>query len=159
MSNPRIKPQPLFHERQIGNYCRYHAVNNLFGKSICSLVTFNKYCNEYDKLNKMDRISKTKCVYYNNGDTDNIFGYIIQKAGYNIKMTHYDFYKPTKITLVSNTIGMILYNKSHTYCIRKYNNRFYLIDSIKLQIQEISDPIQYCEKANLGIIVVDPICT
>ena len=158
MSNPKIITPAMFHERHIGSYCRCHAVNNLFGKSIISLVEFNKYCDEYDTINNMNRISKTKYIYYNNVNTDNIFGYIIQKAGYNIKMTHFDFYKPTTITLSDLTIGMIIYNKSHTFCIRKYKNKFYLIDSMKQQIQEIKDPIQYCKKANLGIIVVDPIC-
>ena len=155
MTNSLITPSTIFHERQIGNYCRCHAINNLFGKSICPLQLFIKYCDEYDKLNNMNSLSRTKYIYYNNGNTDNIFGYIIEKAGFKIEMIHYDFYKPVKITILPQTIGMIVYNKSHTYCIRKYTNKFYLIDSMRTQIIELPNPVQYCKKNNLGVIVVN----
>lgn len=77
----------IYHEKQIGNYCRCHAINNLVGKQICSTQEFNRLCDEFDKKNGFTTpSSKLKYLFYNNGGTENIFGYILQKKGYTIKM-------------------------------------------------------------------------
>ena len=41
----------LYHERQVGSYCRLHAINNLMGRQICSIREFDALCSEFDKMN------------------------------------------------------------------------------------------------------------
>lgn len=147
----------IYHERQKGNYCRCHAINNLVGKQICSLNTFNKLCDEFDKKNDFEvPSSKLKYIFYNNGGTDNIFGYILKKNNYKIKMTHYDYYKSKVIQLKNDKkmLGFIVYNRCHTFCIRKIKDEYYLIDSMKSRIQKIN-PQSYCKRRNLGVICVE----
>jgi hypothetical protein len=77
----------MYHEKQRGNYCRCHAINNLLGFQLVSLAEFDKLCDEFDNIHKFARgSSKNHHLFYNNGQTDNIFGYIMQKKGLYVKM-------------------------------------------------------------------------
>jgi len=145
----------LYHERQRGNYCRLHAINNLIGKQICALPTFDRLCDEYDNINKFDKgSSKRLHIFYNNGNSYNNFGYVLNKCGYKTKMTHYDYYNNKTVNHNSKTLGFILYSNSHAFCIRKYQNKFYLIDSLRPK-EIIVDPLTYCNRGNMGVIRVD----
>ena len=109
----------IYHERQVGNYCRCHALNNVMGMKVVTVQEFNKYCDEYDKQNGFELgCSKKNCFFYNNGNEDNIFGYILSKKGYNITMKHHDINKGSNISSGSKTIGYIVYNQRHTYCMK-----------------------------------------
>ena len=142
----------IYHERQRGNYCRLHALNNFIGKHTCNFAQFNKYCDEYDTINKVSKKTSRSQIFYNNGGNDNIFGYILGKSGYSYKMHHYDFYRNKTIKICSETSGFILYTKQHAFCIKKHtDNQFYLIDSMKTKPMLV-DPISYCKKINLGVI-------
>lgn len=123
----------IYHERQVGSYCRCHALNNLMGMGLVTREEFDKYCDEFDKLNGFEvGCSKKNCVFYNNGNTDNIFGYVLSKKGYNVTMKHYDFYSHKRMPQPSNkTIGYIVYNQQHTYCVRYIGTELFLIDSMK----------------------------
>ena len=69
----------MYHEKQQGNYCMKHAINNLIGKELCSNKEFDIYCDELDKLNDFEKgVSKSK-LFYNNGGINNIFGYVMTK--------------------------------------------------------------------------------
>ena len=115
----------IYHEKQKGNYCRCHAINNMVGKQLITIVEFNKYCDAFDALNKFDKgSSKQKHYFYNNGGANNIFGYILQQKGYKPQMTHYDISKSKKVIQSRRLIGYIVYNRGHTYCIRKIKNDF-----------------------------------
>lgn len=122
----------LYHERQVGAYCRLHAINNLMGRQICSTREFDTLCGEFDKLNRVENnISRTGQVFYNNGGVDNIFGHVIlKKSGIRVDsliMKHKDFYrveapKVEETISVSDEVfilrGFIVYNARHTWCIR-----------------------------------------
>ena len=84
----------IYHEKQVGSYCRLHAINNLIGKKLVSTSEFNKLCDNYDKIKKYIKgISKNKHYFINNGGSDNIFGFVLESKGYKPHMIHYDFYK------------------------------------------------------------------
>ena len=34
----------IYHEKQVGSYCRLHAINNLIGKKLVSTSEFNNLC-------------------------------------------------------------------------------------------------------------------
>ena len=75
----------MFHQRQKGSYCRCHAINNMIGQEFISLSEFNKYCDEFDRKNHFSPgSSRNGHMFYNNGLTDNIFGYILEKKGIKI---------------------------------------------------------------------------
>lgn len=146
----------IFHQKQVGNYCRCHALNNVFRFTVCDLKTFSLYCDEFDlKHNFTKGSSKNHFMFYNYGNIDNIFRYVIQKQANsicktigknidNLYMKHYDFYKNKTVPNIheyknnSNYIGCIVYNVRHTYSIRKIGNEFYRIDSMKQTPQKIN---------------------
>ena len=149
----------MYHEKQQGNYCMKHAINNLIGKELCSNKEFDIYCDELDKLNDFEKgVSKSK-LFYNNGGINNIFGYVMTKKNINVEFTYYS-YEKTNSGIFSNLktkclLGFIVYNKQHTYCVRRINNRYYLIDSMSSRIVEITDRFeQYLCRKNLGLIGV-----
>jgi len=149
----------IYHEKQRGNYCRLHAINNIIGKQICSVQNFDKYCDEFDKNNKFEKNTTRRHIFYNNGGNDNIFGYVLNKtikdstSDHDIKynMEHYDFYKKKTIKTLPNTIGYLLYSQNHAFCIRKIDDQFYLIDSLRSK-PTIVKPHIFCNKQKLGVI-------
>jgi hypothetical protein len=145
----------MYIEKQQGNYCRCHALNNLVGKPLISLKEFDIYCDEFDKKNHYDiGSSRNKYFFYNNGLTDNIFGYILQKKGFNIEMEHYDFYRPRKIrNCEKGTIGYIIYNTQHTWCVRVVDSEYWVIDSMKREVQKLND-LGSLERKGVGVILV-----
>ena len=120
----------IYHEKQIKNYCRLHAINNLLGYQKYSYTTFNKKCDELDNKNNFPiGFSKNTYTFYNNGGNDNIFGYLLNDYKLN-------FIKTNTIYIKNNILGYIVFNNNHTWCIKNIENKLYLIDSLK------SKPIQ-----------------
>ena len=149
----------MYHEKQQGNYCMKHAINNLIGKELCSNKEFDIYCDELDKLNNFEKgVSKSK-LFYNNGGINNIFGYVMTKKNINVEFAYYS-YEKTNSGMFSNLkteclLGFIVYNKQHTYCVRYLDNKYYLIDSMAPRIVDITDRVdQYLCRKNLGLIAV-----
>ena len=145
----------IYQERQVGNYCRCHAINNLIGKKLVTIPEFNKYCDSFDVLQKFEKgSSRNKYFFYNNGLIDNIFGYILAQKGIHIKMEHYDFYKSKRIKPHTNlTIGYIVYNANHTYCVRYINNTPYLIDSMRSKPQKLPN-VNILNRKGVGVIAI-----
>ena len=145
----------MFHQKQKGSYCRCHAINNIIGREIITIGEFDRLCDEYDKKNGfLTGSSKRGHLFYNNGGVDNIFGYIMSKKGIQVKMDHYDFYSSKKIKHQNNrTIGYIIYNRGHTYCIRILNGERWLIDSMRAKPQKIGS-MGVVEKRGIGVICV-----
>ena len=133
----------VYHERQIGNFCRCHALNNLLGTRIVTTQEFNGLCDEFDNIHTYEKgCSRNKYFFINNGGEDNIFGYILHKKDTHYKMNHYDIYTNKTIIPHKNSIGFIVYNQNHTFCIRKIDSTFYLIDSMRSNIIKVN-PQQY----------------
>lgn len=122
----------IYHQKQYQNYCRLHAVNNLLGYQKFSFEEFNKKCDEFDKKNNfVIGFSRRTCAFYNNGNEDNIFGYLL---GNQFTMEYFNNQNINKDKL----IGFICFNNNHTWCIRYFNNSYYLIDSLKNNINLIN---------------------
>ena len=128
-------------------------MNNLVGKKICEFNIFDQYCQEFDNKNNFAKNTSKGQIFYNNSGNDNILGYVLEKGGYNYSMHHYDFYRNKTINIHENTIGFILYTTSHAFCIRRYEDKFYLIDSAKPQ-PIVMDPVQFCKRPMLGVIEI-----
>ena len=150
----REKIPTLYHEKQYRNYCRCHALHNLIGKKILSSFSeFDTLCDSFDRENKYDvGVSRRNYFFINNGNTDNIFGYILGKKGYHVRMNHYDYYKRKKIVPDPKSLGFIVYTHSHTYCVRNINGVLYQIDSMRRAIMPINTKL--LERPGLGVIDV-----
>ena len=145
----------MYHEKQIGNYCRCHAINNLMGKQICSRKEFDILCDEFDAMNGFTQSSsKLKYIFYNNGGIHNIFGHVLTKKGNVIRMEHHDYYSSKAICLQDHSLqGIILYNRSHTYCLRPTKTGYVIIDSMRTTMQPITIKA-FCKPRNIGAISV-----
>ena len=143
----------IYHERQRGSYCRCHAINNLIGSHLVTFKEFDTLCDEYDKSKSYEKgTSRNKHYFINSGGSDNILGYCLRKKGKQVNMTHYDYYKAKQITLHPKSIGVIIYNRGHTYCARLISGKLHLIDSMRGNIQPIS--IASLQRRGLGVIDV-----
>lgn len=145
----------MYHEKQISNYCRCHAINNLFGKQLISLKEFDQYCDDFDRKNHFSvGCSKSHHMFNNYGGTNNIFGYVLERKNIKCTMKHYDFYSNQKnIQKHDNLIGYIVYNTRHTWCIKFVKNIFYCIDSMKRNIIQLQN-IETCNRKQLGVIEI-----
>ncbi len=146
----------MFIQRQKGGYCRCHAINNMIGRELISLSVFDKYCDAFDKKNNFSHgSSKNGHMFYNNGLTDNIFGYILEREGMKIKMEHFDYYQSKKIkNCGKRTIGYIIYNMRHTWCVRVVNGEYFLIDSMRSGASKLNN-LTSLERKGIGVIKVD----
>ena len=143
----------IYHEKQFRNYCRCHAINNLYGRQIVTVGEFDKYCDAFDISHKISKgVSRRNYYFINNGGIDNIFGYILGAKGEKIGMHHYDYFKKKDIHLHPKSIGMIVYSQSHTFCVRMIDGVLYKIDSLSRSIQKVS--VKMFERVGLGVIDV-----
>ena len=146
----------LYHEKQIGDFCRLHAINNLIGKQICTPKEFITYCNKFDQINKfVENCSAKKHFYYNNGGVNNIFGFVLYNKNYIVEMRTFDFNRKSDIPINNSKklLGYIIFDKGHTWCIRKVNNEYFLIDSMKSSIIKVNLEM-YIRNKNLFFIEV-----
>jgi hypothetical protein len=148
----------IYHERQVGNYCRCHALNNLMGKKLLELSKFDEYCVKYDTKNKFCKNCSKSQMFYNYGGNNNIFGFCLEQCKQNIVMVHHDFYKIKNVNItkcISNKkfIGFILYNNHHTWCGKNINGTIYIIDSMRNNIQKINNS-NILNRRGLGVIEI-----
>ena len=148
-------PPKLFHQSQQGSYCRLHAINNIIGREVCNIPDFNKLCDEFDKKNKFEiNCSKNSHEFYNNGDSDNIFGYVMKNKGIDVRMIGYDRHRKTDINIedFEDLLGAIVLQPGHTFCIRYYDNKWYVIDSLNGSEPEVQ--MNYFKNRNMGFLFV-----
>ena len=146
---------PLFHQRQQGSYCRYHSVNNLLGRQICTTSEFDKYCDELDTKNKFEiKCSKNSQEFYNNGGDNNIFGYTMKKKGINTRMEGFDRHRktPINITDTEDLVGAFVLSPGHVWCVRYVDGHWYVIDSMNGSEPEVQ--MNYFQNKNLAFIFV-----
>jgi hypothetical protein len=135
----------MFHQKQFRNYCRCHAINNFLGYEAIVYSNFDNSCDEFDKKNEMPLISKSNYYFYNNGGNNNIFGHIFKKLNFKCKLETIMNYKTNNSALEISNIniekvkGFIIFNNHHTWCIRKHENKFFIIDSLSWMIKSLNN--------------------
>ena len=121
----------IYHEKQKGDLCRLHAINNILGFKYLDEAEFSILCDKFDKMTKMDKLSRI--VFYNSGGLFNIFGYCIFRK-FNIRMKHHEMGKKKDISISNDknmeTLGYFIYNLYHVWVVRKIDNSLYLVDSL-----------------------------
>jgi hypothetical protein len=156
----------IYWESQVNGLCRLHSINTFFKYKKYTSGEFIKFCNEYDeeknKLYNMEMSCKSFDLV--NSDQQNIISYIIHKNYiytkyypinfiYLDKITKDEFYK-VHTTLNLNTF--FIYNELHIWIIKKYNNKWYEVNSLNgvKELHCIIDVYDFIKsKKNTGYII------
>lgn len=152
----------IYWESQSGGLCRKHSLNAYFEGPKISSNDFPKLCREYDKYiydkyNVKINTEADDCMF---ASDMGIISYIVKKYNhtycfhfpinyidYTIKL--YDINK--FIDWINNTDFFFVYNHTHIWGVKKYNNQWYKVDSLS-GIYPINVSGIINEK-NVGIIV------
>lgn len=163
----------IFHSRQTPSEdsCRMHALNAFFGYAKLSKISFSRYCDQFDKLNKL-HIGTTKEYFtvMENGDT--IFSFIIQeifksKNSFDNQPLHKTLYLPKNTKYIYEELentdnnfildGYFEFTDLHVWYTKRLQNdnqnssKWFLIDSIEKKVKIYSScPIDI----GLGHIIV-----
>ena len=161
----------IYHESQIGNYCRLHSLNAFFGFKKYSINEFSKFCDEYDIINKNLYNINSSCKTFDliSSNQQNIISYILKKNFIYSKFYPLNFlYQSNNIIkdeeilnkqllyILEKISRFFIYNQNHIWVIKKYNNEWYEIDSLR-GVNKIYTDIFYFIKNNKNIGYIMPI--
>ena len=151
----------IYWERQVGGNCRIHSLNSFFGFNKYSEITFNKHCNDYDNINKYLYNTNISCKNFDlvNSNQQNIISYILKKNNIYTKYCPinyvYSFIKNDIQDYINKNLNrLFMYNEGHIWAIKKYNNTWYEIDSLRGVIKINTDIISFIKNfKNVGFII------
>lgn len=125
----------IFCERQRGDMCRMHSLNNYNGNSFLNENEFFKLCDEYNKLiaglnsRSMDGFAEGRSIVsYIMDKIFNKFIILIPINSYNNSRSHLDIDHYNELLRKSNCF--FEFNRNHIWVNKKINNKFYKIDSL-----------------------------
>ena len=125
----------LFCERQRGDMCRMHSINNYFGEAFMNESDFFKYCDDYDEIIKglnsrsMDGFAEGRSIVsYIMDKKFNKFLLLIPINSYNASRNHLDIEHYDELLKKCNCF--FEFNKNHIWVNRKVKNIYYKIDSL-----------------------------
>ena len=146
----------IFCERQRGDMCRMHSINNYLGSPLIKEKQFFDYCIEYDKLIKglhsesMDGFAEGRSIVSFIMDKIlNKFLLLIPINSYNNSRKHLDLEHYNE--LLKKTTCFFEFNKTHIWVNKKINDIFYKIDSLS----GINETNVKCLNDNGYLIVID----
>lgn len=125
----------IFCERQRGDLCRMHSINNYFGISKINEKDFYEYCDKYDKL--IEGLESRNMDGFAEGRS--IVSYIMDVLARKfILLIPYDSYISSRQHLDMNFYNKIFnkvncffeFNKNHIWINKKINNKMFKIDSL-----------------------------
>ena len=129
-----MKPN-LFCERQRGDMCRMHSVNNYIGRELLNEKEFFNYCDNYDELiyglnsRNMDGFAEGRSIV--SFIMDKVFCkflLLIPINSYNKSRIHLDMEHYNELLRKCNCF--FEFNKNHIWVNKKINDSFYKIDSL-----------------------------
>lgn len=125
----------IFCERQRGNMCRMHSINNYIGNNILNEELFYNYCDNYDKqiigLNSrnMDGFSEGRSIVsYIMDKIFNKYLLLIPINSYKESREHLnlEFFNE----YIKKCSCYFEFNRNHIWVNKKINNKYYKIDSL-----------------------------
>ena len=153
----QLKINNIYYERQDGGLCCKHAINAFFGYCKVSTPQFELYQKEYDAKYNIKFNIKTSCKLFDivSSDQKNIVSYILQinKIYTRYYALNQLFKKNINDFIIKILTGefFFIYNESHIYGVKYFNNNWYTIDSINgisaININTLS------EQKNIGFII------
>ena len=137
----------MYCEKQQGNLCRMHSINNFYQSRKLSPQQFYNYCDQYDQL--YNTTNSRNCDMFNEGR--NVIGFILEKISNDFTLLLYN----NEISIIKpylNEISNIFcFNHSHIWIRKKINNQWYNLDSLSSP-HKIQNPLQ----PTLGFMIVIP---
>ncbi len=125
----------VFCERQRGDMCRMHSINNFIGKEILNEEDFYNYCDNYDEIIKglnsrsMDGFAEGRSIVsFIMDKIFNKFLLLIPINSYNKSRIHLDIEHYNELLRKCNCF--FEFNKNHIWVNKKINSCFYKIDSL-----------------------------
>ena len=146
----------LFCERQRGNMCRMHSINNYIGRELLNEKEFFNYCDNYDEL--IDGLNSRNMDGFAEGRSivsflmDKVFSkflLLIPINSYNKSRIHLDMEHYNELLRKCNCF--FEFNKNHIWVNKKINNSFYKIDSLS----GINETNVKCLSNNGYFLVID----
>ena len=148
----------IYWERQVGGNCRIHSLNSFFGLKKYSEFEFNKYCKKYDNINLSLYNTIISCKQFDlvNSNQQNIISYILKQNNIYTKYYPINFIYINEINdIISNSLKrFFIYNANHIWVIKKYNNDWYEVDSLRGINKINTDIINFIKNCkNAGFII------
>lgn len=146
----------IFYETQSGGLCRMHSINGYFGTHKISQSQFQEYIKKYDIEYKKKYNFDSSCLSFDliASDQKNIVNFILKQFGiYSRYFALNQLYrKPlSNITDILEGHYFFIYNEGHIWGCRKYNDKWYKVDSLSgVTVININNIL--CEK-NIGFII------
>ena len=128
---------PYF-ERQQGGLCRKHAINNFLGREELKTGNFYKLCDEYDGIYSSEiGVSSRDYDYFAEGR--NVNGYYLEEKKSYLTLTldnkNLGLLQPYLLKLNDFIEGFFVFNENHIWTIKRENNSWLELDSLKKPIE------------------------
>lgn len=134
----------IYCEKQEGDLCRMHSLNNFFQKREMNTNKFYEYCDAYDKYYKTK--NSRSIDMFNEGR--NVIGFVL-KQYYNIfTLLVYDLNLIKKF--LPDLSNIFSFSKNHIFIYKKINNEWFKIDSLSRPQKQ--SPLT----KNFGYLIVIP---
>lgn len=149
----------IYCEKQRGDLCRLHSINNYFGYEKYKEKEFYEFCYNYDKLipglksSKMDGFAEGRSIISYIMGINNIFILLIPINIYSGSRTHIDIDRYNKF--LNNIDSCFEFNSSHIWINKKKGGVWYRIDSIS-GINTIDNP-NFNNNSNGFFLVIENI--
>lgn len=137
----------MYCERQQGNLCRMHSINNYYQSKKLTQQEFYNYCNQYDQLYKTT--NSQNADMFNEGR--NVVGFILEKISNDFTLLLYQ--KDIQIIkpYLNQITDIFCFNSGHIWIRKKIHNQWFNLDSLS-GAHKIANPLQ----PTLGYMVVIP---
>lgn len=146
----------IYCEKQRGDLCRLHSINNYFGYEKYSEKEFYRFCDAYDKLiiglnsRNMDGFAEGRSIISYIMDINKIFVLLIPINSYSGSRAHLDMERYSRF--LNNIESCFEFNKSHIWINKKLDGIWYKIDSIS-GINSIDKPNFHNNETGFFLVV------
>jgi hypothetical protein len=157
----RNSPAP-YHERQVGNNCRIHALNTLFGRPVIDVARLKEWSAIFDAQYGHQ---VTEQFDYVQSDSLMLVSFILEaRCNY---VTHYvplgtldaalrhDFGgKQLGQVMDQRVPALLCFNPFHIWTVRRHRGQWYVIDSLLARPLQVNSPADGVRGSNNGVILI-----
>jgi hypothetical protein len=151
-----------YHERQVGNNCRIHALNTLFGRPVIDVPRLKEWSVLFDEQYGHQ---VTEQFDYIQSDSLMLVSFILEARCHYV--THYiplgtldaalntDFKgKPLDAIMDPYIPALLCFNPFHIWTVRRHQGRWYVIDSLLARPLMVQSPRDGVRGSNNGVILI-----
>ena len=157
----RTLPAP-YHERQVGDNCRIHALNTLFGRPVIDVARLKEWSKTFDSQYGHQ---VTEQFDYVQSDSLMLVSFILEaRCKY---VTHYvplgtldaalrdDFGgRQLEQVMDKRVPALLCFNPYHIWTVRRHGQQWYVIDSLLARPMQVRSPRDGVRGSNNGVILI-----